>query len=169
MKKKIKIYSSAMLLGVVLGLLYGGPSSEPKVEYIPTIAVEKEIEIKIEEPKQVILMPREQIELIALVAMAESEGEPEDGQRLVIDTILNRVDSDMFHDTVTEVIYAKNQFTCMWNGRIDRCYVQDKFVLMVEEEILNRQNKEVVYFTAGKYSKYGTPMFTVGRHYFSSL
>ena len=34
----------------------------------------------------------EEIRLIALVTMAEAEGEPELGKRLVIDTILNRVD-----------------------------------------------------------------------------
>ena len=99
----------------------------------------------------------EEIELIALVTMAEAEGESEEGQRLVIDTILNRVDHERFPDTINEVIYQPNQFTSMWNGRVDRCYV-----------IENRTNHEVMFFTAGRYGKYGTPMFQVGNHYFSS-
>lgn len=33
------------------------------------------------------------IELLALLTMAEAEGECEEGQRLVIDTVLNRVDN----------------------------------------------------------------------------
>ena len=41
-------------------------------------------------------MSREDVELIALVTMAEAEGECEEGKRLVIDTILNRVDSGTF-------------------------------------------------------------------------
>ena len=45
-------------------------------------------------------LTREEIELVAQVTMAEAEGEPEEAQRLVIDTILNRVDSDRFPDTV---------------------------------------------------------------------
>ena len=52
-----------------------------------------------------ISLSTEEIELIALVTMAEAEGEPEEGKRLVIDTILNRVDFGEFPSTVTEVIY----------------------------------------------------------------
>lgn len=51
---------------------------------------------------------KEDIELIALVTMAEAEGECEEGKRLVIDTILNRVDSDYFPDTIRDVIYQRN-------------------------------------------------------------
>ena len=39
-----------------------------------------------EEPDAVTLT-QEEIDLIALCVMAEAEGEPEEGQRLVIDTI----------------------------------------------------------------------------------
>lgn len=100
--------------------------------------------------------------------MAEAEGECEEGKRLVIDTILNRVDHERFPDTVAEVIYQKNQFSSMWNGRVDRCYVMDNIVQLVKEELLNRTNYEVMFFTAGQYSNYGTPMFQVEHHYFSS-
>jgi len=111
---------------------------------------------------------QEEIDLIALVTMAEAEGECEEGKRLVIDTILNRVDHERFPDTVAEVIYQKNQFSSMWNGRVDRCYVMDNIVQLVKEELLNRTNYEVMFFTAGRYSNYGTPMFQVEHHYFSN-
>ena len=114
------------------------------------------------------LATREEIELLALCTMAEAEGECEEGKRLVIDTILNRVDHERFPDTVAEVIYQKNQFSSMWNGRVDRCYVMDNIVQLVKEELLNRTNYEVMFFTAGRYSNYGTPMFQVEHHYFSS-
>ena len=65
------------------------------------------------------------IDLIALVTMAEAEGESELGKRLVIDTILNRFESDLFPDSIEDVIYQKNQFTSMWNGRIEKCYIDD--------------------------------------------
>lgn len=78
-----------------------------------------------EEPEQIeeewpYPISQEEIELIALVTMAEAEGETELGQRLVIDTILNRVDDSHFPDNVTDVIFQPNQFTSMWNGRVDR-------------------------------------------------
>lgn len=114
------------------------------------------------------LMPIEDVELIALVTMAEAEGECEDGKRLVIDTILNRVDSEHFPDTVYEVIYQPNQFSPMWNGRVERCEVREDICQLVKEELESRTNCEVMFFTAGQYSKYGTPMFQVENHYFSS-
>lgn len=110
----------------------------------------------------------DEINLIALVTMAEAEGETELGKRLVIDTILNRVDSPHYPDNVTDVIYEKNQFSSMWNGRIDRCYIMPEIVDLVKEELLERTNYDCIFFTAGGYSKYGKPMFQECCHYFSS-
>ena len=109
----------------------------------------------------------EEIELIALITMAEAEGECELGKRLVIDTILNRVDSEHFPNTIKEVIYQPNQFTSVYNGRVDRCYATDYICQLVEEELRLRENSEVVFFTAGRYSDYGVPMMQVENHYFS--
>lgn len=115
-------------------------------------------------------MSEEDINLLALVTMAEAEGESEYGKRLVIDTILNRVDHEdpYWPDTVSGVIYQKGQFEAMWNGRVDRCYVDEDIVQLVKEELKNRTNTKVVYFMAGEYSRYGIPEFREGNHYFSS-
>ena len=124
-----------------------------------------ELEILSEEP----IMSEDDIELIALVTMGEAEGECEEGKRLVIDTILNRVDYDLyFPNTVREVIYQRNQFECVTNGRLNRCYVDEYFCQLVREELEYRTNYDVMYFRADRYGEYGTPMFRVGNHYFSS-
>ena len=134
---------------------------------VETAIKEKEVE---EEPPELYRcgLTKEEIQLIALVTMAEAEGESEVGKRLVIDTILNRVDSGYFPDSVYEVIYQPNQFSSVWNGRIRRCYVSDDICRLVREEAENRLNNDCVFFTAGEYSRYGAPMFQVGNHYFSS-
>lgn len=111
---------------------------------------------------------QEEIDLIALVTMAEAEGETELGKRLVIDTILNRMDDPHFPDTVHDVIYYPNAFSVMQNGRIDRCCIMPEIVELVKEELLNRTNSECVFFMAGGYSAYGEPMFQECCHYFSS-
>ncbi len=111
---------------------------------------------------------QEEIDLIALVVMAEAEGETELGKRLVVDTILNRMDDPHFPDTVHDVVYYPNAFSVMWNGRIDRCCVMPDIVDLVKEELLNRTNYECVFFMAGGYSAYGEPMFQECCHYFSS-
>lgn len=112
-------------------------------------------------------LSNEEIDLIALVTMAEAEGECELGKRLVIDTILNRVDSEYFPDTVHEVIYQPNAFSSMWNGRVDKCSVQTDICTLVKEELLERTDSEVMFFNAYDYSIYGTPMFQIENHYFS--
>lgn len=132
-----------------------------KTEPVITVSQEESITEVIPE------MSRGDVELIALVTMAEAEGECEEGKRLVIDTVLNRVDSDYFPDTVYEVIYQPNQFSSMWNGRVDRCEVREDICELVYEELESRTNYDVVFFTAGEYSAYGVPMFQVGNHYFS--
>lgn len=131
-----------------------------------TIDIPVEIETNIEEVPFDI--SNEEIELIALVTMAEAEGECEEGKRLVIDTILNRVDSEHFPNTISEVIYQPHQFSSMWNGRIDRCYVNEDICKLVKEELQSRYNSEVIFFCAYEYSAYGVPMFQVENHYFSS-
>lgn len=113
-------------------------------------------------------IPYEDIELIALVTMAEAEGESVDGKRLVIDTILNRIDSVYFPNTAYDVIYQPNQFSSMWNGRVDRCQITDEVIQLVIEELENRYNYETIFFNANHYSMYGCPLFQVGNHYFSS-
>lgn len=110
---------------------------------------------------------KDDLELVALVTMAEAEGENEYGKRLVIDTILNRVESRHFPNTIREVIYQPNQFTSMWNGRINRCSVDDEICQLVMEEFLNKTNDEVIFFRTNRYSDFGTPLFKVGNHYFS--
>ena len=146
----------------------------PKKEFVAVRSVQIEVEpiftpAPVETPVvEELPLTQEEIELIAQVTMAEAEGEPEEGQRLVIDTILNRVDDPHFPDTVYDVVYQKNQFTCMWNGRFDACYVKDELVDLVAEELRERTNLDVVFFRTRQYSAYGVPMFQVGHHYFSS-
>ena len=126
------------------------PVSMPVVTYIP---IEDISESSAEE------IAEEDISLIALVTMAEAEGECEKGKRLVIDTILNRMDSEHFPDTVYDVIYQPYQFSSMWNGRVDRCEVRDDICQLVKEELEVRTNYDVIFFTAGCYSDYGVLVF----------
>ena len=139
-----------------------------QVDYIDEYADMYEPEIEVKTIKKV-TMSDEDIELLALITMAEAEGESELGQRLVIDTVLNRMDSDHFPDTVSEVIYQHNQFSSIDNGRVDRCYVKEEICDLVREELKARVNHEVIFFTKDNYSIYGNPMFKEGNHCFSSL
>lgn len=116
---------------------------------------------------QLTLYSEEDIELIALVTIAEAEGEDNMGKRLVIDTILNRVDNENFPDTLYDVIYQRYHFSCVWNGRMERCSVNSEVCDLVRSELSERTNSDVLFFQSGGYSKYGKPLFKLGNHYFS--
>lgn len=73
--------------------------------------------------------------LLAKIAMAEAEGCNTQTKTLIIMCVLNRVWSDKFPDTIKEVIFQKNQFSPINNGRWDRvepnedCYEAVKVVM----------------------------------------
>ncbi len=111
---------------------------------------------------------KDDLEMLAILTMAEAESEPVEGQRLVISTVLNRVDSEHFPNTISEVIWQKNQFSPMWNGRFERCEVRPEIYDLVLSEVEARSDYDAIFFNANHYSSYGTPMYGVGNHYFSS-
>lgn len=108
----------------------------------------------------------EEIALIALVTLGEAEGESELGKRLVIDTILNRVDHEAFPDSIDSVCYQSGQFMCLHNGRCNRCKINDYILDLVREELLERTNYEVLYFSSAGYNG-RKGLFQEGNHYFS--
>lgn len=113
-------------------------------------------------------LSQEEVDLISRVVMAEAENEPLEGKLYVVDTILNRVDSKSFPNTVHDVIYQAHQFTSMWNGRYNRCKSNSELNDMINAEYSNRKNSGIVFFTANRYGEYGSPSFRVANHYFST-
>lgn len=56
--------------------------------------------------------------LLAAIIQCESEGEPYEGKLAVGSVVLNRVHSSSFPNTITGVIYQKNQFSPVASGRL---------------------------------------------------
>lgn len=105
----------------------------------------------------------DEIDLLTRMCMSEAEGESEYGQRLVVDSVLNRIDNSEFPDSVYDVIYQPNQYTVT-----KRTELNIDIRKIVVEECQNRVNYDVIFFRTNHYSEYGTPMFCEGGHYFSS-
>ncbi len=59
-------------------------------------------------------------DLLARLVEAEAKGEPYEGKVAVATVVLNRVDSPLYPDTITEVIYQDRQFTPVANGEINK-------------------------------------------------
>ena len=107
--------------------------------------------------------------LLAHMVQAEAGGQPEYGQKLVIDCALNRIDSEYFPDTMSEVINAPGQFEVVANGAIRKVTPTDAVYELIRQERKERTNNEVIYFTAGGFNPSGEPWQKVGDHYFSTI
>lgn len=110
--------------------------------------------------------------MLCKIAMAEAESEGVEGKALVILVVLNRVWSEEFPDTIEEVIFQKNQFSPVANGRYDEvepdkeCY---EALEMIQFEHWN-ESQDALYFESKSDSKWHSEnlefLFKYGRHYF---
>ncbi|EKQ52182.1 MULTISPECIES: cell wall hydrolase [unclassified Clostridium] len=67
----------------------------------------------------------EDIDLMAKLVYAESAGEPYNGKVAVASVVLNRTTDPHFPNTIREVIFQKNAFSCVKNGKINASPNQD--------------------------------------------
>ncbi|MEG0133585.1 cell wall hydrolase [Clostridium sp.] len=58
------------------------------------------------------------IDLMAKLVYCESRGEPFEGKIAVASVVLNRVMNPKFPNTISDVIFQKNAFSCVQNGKI---------------------------------------------------
>ncbi len=109
------------------------------------------------------------LELMAVCVEAEAGNQSLEGKRLVVDVILNRVEHPDWPDTITAVITQKYQFSSYWDGGMDKVWEPSEETFeAVRMELEERSYPAVLYFTAERYSEYGTPWRKVGDHYFST-
>lgn len=108
------------------------------------------------------------LEEVAQCVYAEAGNQSYWGKRYVAAVIFNRVDSPIFPNTIHGVIFQKGQFSTVENGAFYRAgwtVTEDDFKA-VYDEWNERSNREILYFTAHHYGKYGTPAFQYEDHYF---
>lgn len=114
----------------------------------------------------------DELELLAQVVEAEAGNQDMTGKRLVVDVVLNRVDSPLFPDTITEVLEQKNQFSTMWNGAVEDAgwhMQEDDYTAVMMEVTGKRLDYDIYYFTAGEYNDSCKPAYIHGDHYFGYL
>lgn len=77
-----------------------------------------------------------------------------EGQRNVIITVLNRVESSEFPDTIHDVVFQSGQFAVVRNGSYKRVVVDDELKAFVREVYLDyideEYRHEALYFGRGK-------------------
>lgn len=86
------------------------------------------------------------IDIFERCVQAEAGNQGLYGKCLVAAVILNRVDSDKFPNTISEVINERGQFAVVWNKSIDRVEVDDETKTACRIALRNRCNYEILYF-----------------------
>lgn len=104
-----------------------------------------------------IILSQEDYENLLRIVEAEASGEDENGKLLVANVVLNRVASEEFPDTVTEVVFQQNngvtQFSPVANGRFWTVEVSEETISAVERALNGEDlSQGALYFAARKHA-----------------
>jgi N-acetylmuramoyl-L-alanine amidase len=122
------------------------------------------------DPWEQVNMTEDEFILMSSVVEAESDrSESLDGRILIAVTILNRVESDQFPNTITEVLTQSGQFSTVRNGRsvTGRTELSDQAVIEAVELIESGEAPNVMFFNCVGFFR-GFPEYEyVDGNYFS--
>lgn len=176
MKEKIAylLISGAMYItGCVCGQIHAEGTQEPVVKTVTEVSTNTVIEritvpeiVKVEIVKEVERIPEITLSdddkiLIAKLVYAEAGNQDYIGKRLVVDVVLNRLNSEKFPNTVAGVIYASGQFTN------PATYYTDDCLAAVEAECMERLDYEILWFKINGFHNIGERAYQHGAHYFN--
>lgn len=141
------------------------PADESESE--PTVVAEDTTNLKLNDNEYKVLLK---------IVEAEAGSEDLTGKMLVANVIMNRVNSQSFPDTVTEVVYqrhqGKAQFSPTADGRIDTVNVSQETITAVER-VLNGEDSSngalyfrSVYSNSGWFDRALTRVIEHGNHIF---
>lgn len=109
-----------------------------------------------------------ELELLAQLVEAEAGNQEFEGKCMVVDVVLNRVESPDFPNTISEVIFQDGQFSVIKNGAFEEAAwnmkESDYAAVMVETEL--HTNKDVLYFNNTSSVSGSGEIFKVGGHWF---
>lgn len=105
---------------------------EPQTEPEPVSYTEPEEESQIPEAETLVSLDAEDEEILKKIAMSEAEGESTRGKALVMLSVLNRVRSGEFPDTVAEVVFQDGQYSPVLDGRYYSSIPDDDCVAALE-------------------------------------
>ncbi|MFE8699576.1 cell wall hydrolase [Cytobacillus sp. FJAT-54145] len=111
-------------------------------------------------------------DLLARLVEAEAKGEPYAGKVAVATVVLNRVDSNIFPNTVRGVIYEAQQFTPVSNGQINKPASLESKRAVNEALAFRGLGKGSLYFfnpakTSNKWLRSKPVTVVIGNHVFA--
>ncbi len=122
-----------------------------------TVSGQRVVNYSVMEPDGYRYLTEDELEVLRRIVEAEAGNEDEDGKLLVANVVLNRVDSDSFPDTVTEVVFQQSegvtQFSPVASGRYYSVEVSQETVEAVERALAGEDISEgALYFASRRYA-----------------
>lgn len=108
--------------------------------------------------------------LLAMVVYREARGESYDGQKAVVEVVLNRVKSAVFPNTIFDVVYADGQFSCA--SDLTTKSVTELGSLATAMDAVDEVLSETAYVTGSDFLYFNTKPYQklkqvkIGNHYF---
>lgn len=151
-------------MGFVLGLFISIAPIPDVIPEPPNTAerIIKNVESSIKDMAE---LTDEDIDYLARVVYAEAGNQGLYGQQLVVDVILNRVDSPRFPNDLISVLNQPCQFSVVGSGSIWTKTPTEETYEAIMLELEERQDYDILFFCAGGYN--GNPAYKYKDHYFS--
>lgn len=166
--KQLIIMGICILFGIIIhGSVEAWSTPEPEVitkteyVYIETEPIIETVYIPYEEPFYRNLT-EEDCHYLQDMAMREAEGESAIGQAMVMYVVINRAEA--YGQSIKEVCESdafKSSKSRSGKKPNENC---EKALSLIEEGWIPKP----LYFRAGHYHNFGTPLYQVGNHYFSA-
>lgn len=126
---------------------------------IAAVAVsgQRVVDYSLVEQSSLYCLSDEELEVLLRIVEAEAGCEDEDGKLLVANVVLNRMNSESFPETVTEVVFQEEngvtQFSPVANGSYYTVEISETTVEAVERALSGEDISEgALYFAARKYA-----------------
>ncbi|WP_350343421.1 cell wall hydrolase [Proteinivorax tanatarense] len=100
-----------------------------------TISADKNHKKENDDKSAELELTEKEVDLIAKIVMAEAEGESFEGKIAVANVVLSRVNSELFPNTVEEVIYQPGQFIPIANNSFNKIKANEECLKATHEAI----------------------------------
>lgn len=122
-----------------------------------SVSGQRVVDYQVMESAEIWNLSDEDVEVLLRIVEAEAGSEDEDGRLLVANVVLNRVASDMFPDTVPDVVFQQGkgvtQFSPVASGSYYRVKVSEKTVSAVERALKGEDiSQGALYFASRRYA-----------------
>lgn len=131
--------------------------SEQRILTYEVLEKEYQEVVEVAEVTEIPMLSLEDYDNLLRIVEAEAGGEDEKGKILVANVVMNRVEDDDFPDSITEVIFQKEngvtQFSPVANGRFWKVTVSEETIEAVNKALCGEDYSQgALYFAARKYA-----------------